>query len=140
MEKNIFLNKDGNVFINDKYQKKELMTNCEKYFYNVIKKLNNKYIIIPQVNLATIINKKTKSYCNELFRNIDFGIFDKKFNILLLIEINDKTHLQSSRIERDKKIKKICKDADVPIIFFYTKHFNKPNYIIERILKEIEKD
>lgn len=70
----IFLNKRKNVFINDKYEKKELMTQYEQYFYNVIRKrLNHKYIIIPQVNLATIVNKKKKSYCNELFRNIDFG-------------------------------------------------------------------
>lgn len=43
--------------------------------------MSDKYIIIPQVNLATIINKKNKVFCTELFRNIDFGIFDNKFNI-----------------------------------------------------------
>ena len=137
----IFLNKRKNVFINYKYEKKELMTQYEQYFYNVIRKrLNHKYIIIPQVNLATIVNKKKKSYCNELFRNIDFGIFDKKFNIKLLIEVNDKTHLLSSRMDRDKKIKNICKDANVPIIFFYSKYCNKPDYIIKRILDIIEED
>ena len=40
-------------------------------FYNKIKELNDEYIIIPQVNLGTIIEKKTKGYRNELFKNID---------------------------------------------------------------------
>lgn len=140
IEKNLFLNNDKKNFINEKYEKKQFMTQYEKYFYNVINKLNDKYIIIPQLNLATIINKKNKTYCNELFRNIDFAIFDKKFNIKLLIEINDKTHLQEKRKKRDINIKKICNDANIPIIFFYSKYKNKPEYIINRITSKIERD
>ena len=140
IKENIFLNNDENVFINEKYEKKQFMTQYEKYFYNVINKLNDKYIIIPQINLATIINKKNKIYCNELFRNIDFAIFDKNFNIKLLIEINDKSHLKTKRIKRDINVKKICKDANIPIIFFYSKYKNNPKYIIDRILSKIEKD
>lgn len=140
IKENIFLNNDENVFINEKYEKKQFMTEYEKYFYNVINKLNDKYMIIPQINLATIINKKNKIYCNELFRNIDFAIFDKKFNIKLLIEINDKSHLKTKRIKRDINVKKICKDANIPIIFFYSKYKNNPKYIIDRILSKIEKD
>lgn len=140
MENKLFLNKSENIFINDKYEKKEFVTQYEKYFFNIINRINNKYILIPQINLATIINKKNNIYCNELFRNIDFAIFDKKFNIKLLIEINDKSHLKNKRIKRDINVKKICMDANIPIIFFYSKYKNKPEYIINRILKKIEKD
>ena len=41
------------------YEKKPLMTIYERKMYNIIKKLENEYTIIPQLNLAAIINKKT---------------------------------------------------------------------------------
>ena len=58
------------------YEKKPLMTIYERKMYNIIKKLENEYTIIPQLNLAAIINKKNNNkYYSELFRNIDFAIF-----------------------------------------------------------------
>ena len=108
------------------------MTIYERKMYNIIKKLENEYTIIPQLNLAAIINKKNNNkYYSELFRNIDFAIFDKELeNILLLIEINDKTHNEYKRKDRDLKIKKICND--------YTNYPNEEEYVINRILKEIK--
>ena len=53
--------------------RKRIMTDCEFVFFNKIKELESNYIIIPQVNLASIIHKKNAKYCTELFRNIDFG-------------------------------------------------------------------
>lgn len=54
-------NKDKNI--NNKvnnYIKRNFMTSTEMIFYNKIKELNNEYIVIPQINLGTIIEKKTK--------------------------------------------------------------------------------
>ena len=60
-------------------------------------------MVLPQVNLASVIDKKGDSnFRNELFRNIDFGVFNKDFKPLVLIEINDNTHFRKDRIERDK--------------------------------------
>ena len=74
------------------YKLKPIMSTYERKFYNILKELEKEYIIIPQLNLATIIEKKNNNrYYSDLFRNIDFAIFDKNMNkILLLIEINDK--------------------------------------------------
>ena len=58
-------NKDKNI--NNKvnnYIKRNFMTSTEMIFYNKIKELNDEYIVIPQVNLVTIIEKKTKGYRN----------------------------------------------------------------------------
>ena len=122
------------------YEKKPLMTIYERRMYNIIKKLENEYTIIPQLNLAAIINKKNNNkYYSELFRNIDFAIFDKELeNILLLIEINDKTHNEYKRKDRDLKIKKICNDTGIKLITFYTNYPNEEEYVINRILKEIK--
>lgn len=126
------------------YEKKELLTEYEKYFYNIISSnFGNDYVIMPQVNLASVVNKIKdfpKQYQNELYRNIDFGIFTKvTLSPLLLIEINDKTHEQKERQERDKKIKEICDKANIKLITFYSKYDNKPNYVINRIKNELEK-
>lgn len=128
----------------NEYNKKSIMTENEKYFYNIFNKHFSKdYLILPQVNLATIINKNKefeKQYQNELNRNIDFGIFDKEnLTPLLLIEINDNSHNRKDRIKRDYKVKEICKNANLNLITFYTKYSNKENYIVNRINEELKK-
>lgn len=135
--------KNKNQSSKTKYQSKQLMSEYEKYFYEILSKnFAQEYIIMPQVNLASIIEKIKdfpKQYQNELYRNIDFGIFDKNsMKPLLLIEINDKTHNQPDRIKRDLKVKEICNQANIKLITFYTKYENKPNYIVSRIKKELE--
>lgn len=89
------------------YERKEFMSTYELLFYEKIKDLENEYKIVPQVNLATIVKKINRGYINELFKNIDFAIFDKDYkNVLLLIEINDSTHNKINRKDRDLKVKK----------------------------------
>lgn len=123
------------------YKKKRLMTNCEQEFYNKMSSLKADYEIMPQVNLATIINRTDNvKYHNELFRNIDFAIFSKNYeDVLLLIELNDKSHNKYSRKDRDLKVKKICNDANIKLMTFYTNYPNEKDYIINRIKNEIEK-
>ena len=53
------IDKDTNNKTNS-YVERNFMTSTEMIFYNKIKELNDEYIIIPQVNLGTIIEKKTK--------------------------------------------------------------------------------
>lgn len=126
--------------------KEKFVSECEKYFYDVLLKNFSDYNIIPQVNLASIINKESLKfhYQSELYRNIDFGIFSKDFKILLLIEINDKTHsTNKNRQYRDIKVKDILKQANVPIITFWTNYENKESYIVEKInniLKDYKKE
>lgn len=77
--------------------------------------------------MASIIEKKSYyKYNTELFRNIDFGIFDKNtFDILLLIELNDKTHKTASRRKRDLKARNICDNVNIKLITFYTTYPNE---------------
>ena len=123
------------------YQKKSLMTACEMDFYLKIKDLEQYYRIIPQINLASIVTKATNNkYYNDLFRNIDFAIFTPDYSaLLLLIELNDNTHNQRNRKIRDLKVQRICNEIGIPLLKFYTNYPNEKNYVLNRIITEIEK-
>ena len=114
------------------------MTASEFAFFKKIQELEAKYIIIPQVNLAAIIDKAKSKYHNELFRNIDFGIFSKEYELLLLIELNDASHNQIKRKDRDLKVKKILNDCNIPLLTFYTFYPNEKNYVLNRIIKFLD--
>lgn len=123
-----------------KYEKKPIMSDYEIMFYNRMKDLETEYNIVPQLVLSSVVDKKSKQkYRSELYRIIDFAIFSKDYSkLLLLIELNDNTHNQRKRKDRDLKVKKICNSAKIKIITFYTKYPNEKDYIINRIKKEIE--
>lgn len=106
---------------------KKLMTDSEYPIYLKLKNLGDNYKIIPQLNLATIINK-TSSTNN----------YNDYSEILILIELNDNTHKQQKRKIRDLKVKEICQKANIPLITFYNNYPNETNYVINRILNEIQ--
>lgn len=122
------------------YSKKRLMTNTEIFYYKAIKENVPKgYIVFPQINLATIINRNDKhKYQSELYRNIDFVIFDLYSNPIILIEVNDKTHHQKERWIRDQKVKDICNEAGLPIITLWVECGINRNYIKNRIEKYLK--
>lgn len=124
------------------YLKTKTITDNEQYFLDIIKKhFSKQYEIRPQVPLSNVIGKLkqySNEYQNELNRIIDVGIFDKETTTpLLLIEINDSSHEQKHRRARDKKVKEICKDAQIPLITFWIKYSNTEQYIVKRISKEL---
>jgi hypothetical protein len=118
------------------YDAKPLMTQSELSFYNQLKTLeSNKIHILPQITLANIVHKKGKyTHQTELFRNIDFGIFNESYRPELLIELNDKSHEQKSRKERNEKVKLICNSAGIDLIIIDT---NNPD--IEIVKSYIKK-
>lgn len=97
------------------YKKKNIMTDYEYKFYLILKELEKyNYKVIPQVNLATIVE-----------------------DVLLLIEVNDATHNTKKRKSRDIKVKSICANAGLNLITFYTKYANEKSYVLNRVLASI---
>lgn len=124
------------------YELKPFMTAYERKMYNVFLKLGDEYKVIPQINLASIIRKKNNDhYYNDLFRNIDFAIFDKECEkLLLLIEIDDALHDTYKRKQRDQKVNMICRDAGIKLLHFHTSYPNEENYVLKRILNAMENE
>jgi hypothetical protein len=123
----------------NQYKAKSFLTQNEKTFLGSLKNLTAyNLIVVPQVNLATVVQKVGQyTYQNELYRNIDFGIFDEQYNLLLLIELNDSTHNSPSRKERDERVRTITKAANIKLITFYTNMPNEPEYVVNRVMAEI---
>ena len=76
-----------------------------------------------------------------MFRNIDFAIFDKECEkLLLLIEIDDASHDTYKRKQRDQKVNTICRDAGIKLLHFHTSYPNEENYVLKRILNAMENE
>ena len=76
-------------------------------------------------------------HAGELNRYIDFGILNKNYELLALIELNDTTHELEERKERDFKVQNICRQARIPLITFWTYEKLTNEEIKHRIEKEI---
>lgn len=131
------------VKLNAKYERKQIMLTRPEYDF--LLKLRNiepdKYEVVPQVALASVIDKKTNnSYRNELFRICDYCFVDKyTYEPLLLVELNDRSHLRADRQERDAKVAAICEDAGIPLITFWLdgdlEYRTVRNAVLKAILK-----
>lgn len=115
--------------------KKVLISKSEQEYYSAIKEcIPQGYYIFPQVNLASFICKTDESkFHNELFRNVDFLITTSAYKPIIVVEINDQTHLNSDRKERDEKVQNICEEAGIPILKFWTSYGVNKEYIKRRI-------
>ena len=97
------------------------------------------YRLFPQVNLAAFV-KRTDGFRfqNELYRNVDFLITDAQYVPKMAVEINDQTHLNPDRRERDEKVQNILEEAGIPLLKLWTSYGVKPDYIRGRITELLQ--
>lgn len=122
--------------------KPSVLTKSEQsYFYAIKVALPDGYCIFPQQSLTAFIDKTDNSiFRNEMFRIVDFLITDDDFNPKIVIEIQDQSHLNRERKQRDEKIQNICEEAGIPIIKLWTSYGINNDYIknkIEETLKTL---
>lgn len=119
--------------------KPSLVTTTEMKYLNCIKSvLPENCMVQPQANLASFIARTDGAkFQNELYRNVDFIITDLSYRPLLVVEINDQTHLTKNRQERDEKVANICEEAGIPIIKLWTSYGVNEEYIKKRITETL---
>lgn len=119
----LFYRPKEKIKLNARYERKDAMLSRPEY--NFLLKLREiapeRYEVVPQVALVNVIDKKTNaSYRNELFRVCDYCFVDRDtFEPLLLVELNDRSHLRADRQQRDAKVAAICADAKLPLVTFW---------------------
>ncbi|MBP3581593.1 MAG: DUF2726 domain-containing protein [Clostridia bacterium] len=123
--------------------KQDLLNEYEMEFFNIVRSfLNPKYVIIPQVNLQTIVSTDTNTRNDELFRNIDFIIFHTENYVpFLAIELNGQQHYTNEYWkERDKSVKSILKDIELPLLTIDIKDLKHiESNQIQKIMKQVIK-
>lgn len=156
-KKNIDRNKANKEAINNTINYKQyykpkryIITKNELKFYNVLieiaKELN--LILFSQVSLYNIIimkenldyYTKTKYFNKIASKSIDFVLVDKNnCRIKLCIELDDNTHRQRKRIERDKFINDLFKELEINLLRYpmYNEYYKET---LKRKIKENIKD
>lgn len=97
---------------NQTYVKVNLITDYEKELYKILNKMidKEKYTILSKIRLADLLNtisSNNKAFYKISSKHIDFAIANvENLEIKILIELDDKTHNNPERMQRDEFINK----------------------------------
>lgn len=118
----------------------KLLTDNERKFYYCLKEIcrNQDIVIFSKVRLADLVDvlpHSDRSYFWKIqSKHIDFVLCrGSDFRILLCIELNDISHMDNSRTERDVFISNLFNKVNIPIVFLPTKHYYSPQEVFEKI-------
>lgn len=107
----------------DAYQAKYLLTRNEWYEYKKLKKLaeGEGLQICPKVRLLDIIEPRTGSNYMSLLgkiqsKHVDFVICDQDLHIKAILELDDNSHNQKDRQERDTFVDEILTSVGYTVI------------------------
>lgn len=131
-----------------KYQykaKEHLMTRTEEEFFRLLTAaVSEKYHVFPQIHLSAILDHRVLGQDYKwAFRHIhqksvDYVLCDRQtLKPTYAIELDDYTHSYSQRIERDKEVEKIFRQAGVLLVRFTDKSVTKEAII--RRLSEVHR-
>ena len=123
---------------NTKYVKRDyLLTQTELKFYKLLKTITDEMnlTICPQVPLYEILrNKDYKDFNKIQSKSIDFVITEPNLKIKMCIELDDASHYQAKRLQRDEFINKLFTDLDIKLIRVPVKSF----YDLEELKSKIQ--
>lgn len=101
-----------------------LLTNTEAPFFHLLRKMTKDYLVIfPHVALRDLVSvvadqSEYFTYYNKIDRKqVDFVLCDPEtLKPVFAIELDDSSHRQSDRIERDKFVENIFEEAKIPLV------------------------
>lgn len=111
------------------YTKKDyFLTRAEHEFFKVLElAVADTYYIFPQVHYEKILllsgeGSRRRGYLSKIDKkSADFVLFDKRnVSPILVIELDDRTHLYERRIRRDIFINNVLEKAKIPILHVNT--------------------
>lgn len=138
--------KENDEKINYKYiykPKRYITTINELNFYSILLEIVKELdmILFSQVSLYNIVETKYNNQAafNKIrSKTIDFVIVDKiNCRIKLCIELDDTTHKQTNRIERDKFINELFKQLEINLIRFKVSNYYNKEALKKRIQESI---
>lgn len=115
------------------HDKKEYLTteNERKLFFALRKALDEKYLIHCQTSLIALVDPVEYKYKSKAWsRRMDYVITDTATKVICVIELDDSTHKQQKRIERDLYVNDALKGRHT-LIRLETQKFYKPEELAE---------
>ncbi|NLK70382.1 MAG: DUF2726 domain-containing protein [Clostridiales bacterium] len=128
------------------YVKKTLLSKNELSFYKKLKPISEKYgmHILCKIRMADIVEVKKglrreewSKYFNKIkSKHVDFALADPDtMEIAVLIELDDKSHIQKNRAERDNFVDKVYSVTNIPIIHTYGNDMKTVEELILTVLE-----
>lgn len=122
-------------------RKQFFMTKAEHEFFDALMTaVGDRFYIFTQVHLPTLLDHKVKgqswvgafSHINR--KSVDFVLCDKEYiSPKLAIELDDKSHERPDRIERDREVERMLKEAGFPLLRIENHHSYNPTELVEKI-------
>lgn len=107
--------------------------NEQKLYFSLHKALDQSYQIHCQVSLISLVEPVEQTQKKRAYsKRVDFVITDTASKILLVIELDDSTHLRKDRIKRDEYVNHALNGAH-PFLRIKTQNFYEPKNIAERL-------
>jgi len=129
------------------YARKDcVMTPAERECFNaLITEMGGDYHFFPQVHLDSIIapngsrDSRFTAFRHINQKSVDFVACDKtNLRPLFAIELDDKTHSQPRRIERDKEVERILQGAGIPLIRIENRGRFEPKALAQQVQRGID--
>lgn len=123
--------------------KNYIITKKEAIFCNILFEIAKElgYMLFTQVSLYNILimqdnldcSTQTRYFNKIAAKSIDFVLTDKDYHIKLCIELDDETHKEAKRKERDLFINKLFEDLGINLLRYH----EYPTYYKETLKKRI---
>ena len=103
-------------------KRKYFFSAAERSFYEVLRRLLPDYTVFAKVRLVDVIRvtKESSSWRSDLNRidrkHLDFVLCDRDLAPALAVELDDSSHDQSDRAERDEFVDQVLAAANFPIV------------------------
>ena len=124
------------------YRRKYLLTKHELEFYKELKKVADKLNLsiltkIRMADLVEAINNDYRGFAKIKAKHIDFALCNpENMYVLLLIELDDKSHQRQDRIERDEFVEQVYMETGYKLLRV-TSTYNLEKAITEALQPEI---
>jgi very-short-patch-repair endonuclease len=104
------------------FKRKHLLTPPEKRFYNVLRRVVGRNMVMAKVRLADLVDADKRhrlwraNFNRVCSKHIDFVICDLALSPIIAVELDDSSHQLAERQARDRDVNRILEIAALPIL------------------------
>jgi len=121
------------------------MTSAERECYHaLVAEMGLDYVFFPQIHIDAIVqptgtrNDRFYAFRHINQKSVDFVACEtKQLRPVFVVELDDRTHNQPKRIERDREVERILRDVGIPLVRIENRGRFEPKALAETVRKGI---